>query len=60
MIVGAISDMYCVNAASENKDAALLYFQWWIDHMDVYAVYAKHMVATKGEDARLRSGILYL
>ena len=49
VIVGAISDMYCVNAASENKDAALLYFQWWIDHMDVYAVYAKHMVATKGE-----------
>lgn len=49
VIVGTTSDMFCVNAAGKNKDAALLYFQWWIDHMDVYATYAHHMVATKGD-----------
>lgn len=49
VIVGATSDMFCVNSVGKNKEAALLYFKWWVEHMDLYATYAHHMVATKGE-----------
>lgn len=49
VIVGATSDMFCINAAGKNQGAALEYFQWWCDHMDLYATYASHMIATKGE-----------